>query len=63
MYKRFLVYYSFYHEDIENKDSPVENINVRIANVWADNERQAEEFLIEYHFGENIIEILKTEEF
>lgn len=58
-----LVYYRFYHDNIDSQeglDSPVENINVKIADVYADDEYQAELRLMEY-FGDNVISIIKSE--
>ena len=56
----YLVYYIFYHDNIDNPDHHVENINVKIAYVYADDECQAELRLIDY-FGVNTISIIKSE--
>ena len=56
----YLVYYIFYYDSIDNPDHPVENINVKIAYVYADDEYQAELWLLDY-FGENTISIIKSE--
>lgn len=55
-----LVYYIFYHDNIDNPDHPVDNINVKIAHVYADNQYEAELSLLDY-FGDNIISIIKSE--
>ena len=56
----YLVYYIFYYDSISNPDHHVENINVKIAYVYADDEYQAELSLLDY-FGDNIISIIKSE--
>lgn len=56
----YLVYYIFYYDSIANPDHPVENINVKISYVYADDEYQAELWLLDY-FGENTISIIKSE--
>lgn len=56
----YLVYYIFYYDSISNPDHPVENINVKISYVYADDEYQAELWLLDY-FGENTISIIKSE--
>lgn len=55
-----LVYYRFFHDNIDNPDHPVDNINVKIAHVYAANEYEAELSLLDY-FGDNIIAIIKSE--
>ena len=56
----YLIYYIFYYDSISNPDHPVENINVKISYVYADDEYQAELWLLDY-FGENTISIIKSE--
>ena len=56
----YLVYYRFYHDNIDNPDHPVENIHVQIAYIYSDNERGAENSLLDY-FGNNVIDIIKSE--
>ena len=56
----YLVYYIFYYDSNSNPDHPVENINVKISYVYADDEYQAELWLLDY-FGENTIAIIKSE--
>lgn len=56
----YLVYYIFYYDSISNPDHPVQNINVKISYVYADDEYQAELWLLDY-FGENTISIIKSE--
>lgn len=56
----YLVHFRYYHDNISNQDHPVDNINVKIAYVYADDECQAELWLIDY-FGDNVISIIKTE--
>lgn len=56
----YLVHYMFYYDSIGNPDHPVENINVKVAYVYADDEYQAELWLLDY-FGENTISIIKSE--
>lgn len=56
----YLVHYIFYYDSIDNPDHSVENINVKIAYVYADDEYQAELWLLDY-FGENTISIIKSE--
>lgn len=55
-----LVYYRFYHDNIDTPDHPVDSINVKIAHVYAANEYEAELSLLDY-FGDNIIAIIKSE--
>ena len=56
----YLVYYIFYYDSISNPDLPVENSNLKISYVYADDEYQAELWLLDY-FGENTISIIKSE--
>lgn len=55
-----LVYYRFYHDNIDNPDHPVDNINVKIAHAYANSQYEAEISLLDY-FGDNIISIIKSE--
>ena len=55
-----LVNYRFYHDNINNPNHPVDNINVKIALVYANNQYEAETSLLDY-FGDNIISIIKSE--
>ena len=55
-----LVYYRFYRDNIDNPDNPVDNIDVKIAHVYADNQYEAELSLLDY-FGDIIISIIKSE--
>lgn len=55
-----LVYYRFYHDNIDTPDHSVDSINVKIAHVYADNQYEAELSLLDY-FGDNIIVIIKSE--
>lgn len=56
----YLVYYRFYHDNIDTPDHPVDSVNVKIAHVYADNQYEAELSLLDY-FGDNIIVIIKSE--
>lgn len=56
----YLVHYIFYYDTIGNPDHTVENINVKVAYVYADDEYQAELWLLDY-FGENTISIINSE--
>lgn len=56
----YFVYYRYYHDNIDNPDHPVENIHVQISYVYADSNREAEQSLLDY-FGDNIIDIIKSE--
>lgn len=56
----YLVYYREYCDTLYDTESQVVSLKVNMAYVYADDEYQAELWLLNY-FGDNVVSIIKTE--